>query len=82
MGLEARKPVFSLCKQQRCRPACASKQSDQYLCNCLLESIISRLASSKFSVFLLVSVAEETGLSLTLPETQKTGFVKSRPIYM
>ena len=37
----------------------------------LLESIISRLAAGHISIFLLVSVAEETGLSLALSETQK-----------
>ena len=31
------------------------------------------------SVFYLVLVAEETGLSLALSETQKTGFVAARP---
>ena len=46
----------------------------------LLESYISRLATSKISIFKLVSVAEETGLSLTLLETLKTGFVVTRPI--
>ena len=46
----------------------------------LLESIISKLATSKISIFKLVSVAEETGLSLALSETSKTGFVASRPI--
>ena len=40
-----------------------------------LESIISRLATSKISIFLLVSVAEQAGLNLTLLETPKTGFV-------
>ena len=30
--MDTRKPVFGLCKQQRCRPACASAQSDQQLC--------------------------------------------------
>ena len=45
----------------------------------LLESIISRLATSKILIFLLVSVAEETGLSLALSETLKTGFSASRP---
>ena len=44
----------------------------------LLESIISKLATSEISIFQLVSVAEETGLSLTFPETPKTGFVASR----
>ena len=34
-----------------------------------LERIISKLATSELSIFLLVSVAEETGLNLTLSET-------------
>ena len=36
---------------------------------CLLENIISRLAKSKISIFLLVAVAEKTGLKLALSET-------------
>ena len=47
----------------------------------LLESIISKLASSKISIFKLVSVAEETGLSLALSTNPKAGFLASRPIY-
>ena len=31
MGLNTRKPVFRICKEQRCGPACASAQSDQHL---------------------------------------------------
>ena len=27
-----RKPIFTLCEQQKCRSACASAQSDQHLC--------------------------------------------------
>ena len=46
----------------------------------LLESTISRLATREFSNFLLVSVAEQAGLSLDFSETQKTGFLASRPI--
>ena len=45
----------------------------------VLESI-SRLAMREISIFLLVSVAKETGLSLALMETPKTGFVALRPI--
>ena len=41
---------------------------------------MSRLATSKFSIFYIASVAEETGLSLSLSETPKTGFVATRPI--
>ena len=44
----------------------------------LLKSIISRLASSEISIFYVVSVAEETSLSVVLSETPKTGFVTSR----
>ena len=61
VGLDARKPVFGVCKQQRRRPAWASAQSDNHLCFKLIESIISKIASSEFSIFYLVSVAKETG---------------------
>ena len=47
----------------------------------LLESIISRLATSEISIFWLVTVAEETGLKLTLSDTPKTGFLVTRPIF-
>ena len=46
----------------------------------LMESIISRLASSEISTVWLVSVAERTGSSLALSETPKTGFLMVRPI--
>ena len=46
---------------------------------CILKSIISKLATSEFSVFWLVSVAEETGLTLALSETPKTDFLASWP---
>ena len=36
---------------------------------------------SKISNFYLVSVAEETGFSLALLETPKTGFLATRPNY-
>ena len=43
----------------------------------LLECIISKLATCKISIFWLVCVAEETGLSLILSETPKTGFCRN-----
>ena len=46
---------------------------------CFLENIISKLATNEISIFQLVSVVEETSLSLTLSETPKTCFVASRP---
>ena len=45
-----------------------------------LESIISKFATSEISIFYLVPVAEETGLSLVFSETAKTGFLMTRPI--
>ena len=39
-----------------------------------LESTIYDLATSEFSIFQLVSIAEETGLKLALSDTPKTGF--------
>ena len=44
-----------------------------------LESIISKLATSEISIFLLVSLAEETVLCLVFSETPKTGFLATRP---
>ena len=44
-----------------------------------LESINFKRAASKISIFLVVSVAEETGLNLALSENPKTGFVATRP---
>ena len=45
-----------------------SAQSDQRF-RYSLENIISILAMSKISIFLLVSVAEQAGLNITLSET-------------
>ena len=44
-----------------------------------LECVISKLVTSVITVFYLVSVVEETNLSLTISENPKTGFVMSRP---
>ena len=46
-----RKPVLAICEKQRCRSACASAQSDQHLCFCYLDSIISLVSTSKISRF-------------------------------
>ena len=82
MCLDARKPVFEVCEQQRCRPACASAQIDQRLCHFLfgkLESIMFKLATREISIFWLVSVAEQACLSLALSESLKTGLSRRGP---
>ena len=49
---------------------------------CLLkESIISKLASRGISIFWLIYIAEQTGLSLVFAELQMTGFVRSWPLF-
>ena len=76
-----RKPVHTICEQQRRRSAFASAQSDQRLCFRCLNSI-SLLALAEISSLYLVSVAEQAGLSLTWLETPKTGFLVTRLIYI
>ena len=46
----------------------------------LMESIICILATGEIAIFQLFSVAEETGLKLTLSKTPKTDVVALRPI--
>ena len=71
MGLDVSKPVFG--------GFANNTGSDQlaHMCSLIsvfvLESIICKLATGEISLLWLVSVAEETGLKLTLSETLKTG---------
>ena len=69
-----RKPVYTICEQQRLRSDSASTQSDQQFCGSLLCSIISIVAKPKVSSLSLVSVAEQTGLSLTWSHTIEDRF--------
>ena len=62
MGLDATKPVFGGLQATKAQAGLIST-----FVICLLERI-SKLATSQCSIFLLVSVAEETGLSLALSE--------------
>ena len=74
MGLNLRKSVSGICKQQRRRQLAQSRILISAFIICFLESIILKLATSKIS-------AQETGLSLAFSETLKTGFVPLRPNY-
>ena len=58
-----RKSDIAICEQQRCRAACASTQSDQYLC-CSLHSIISLLSLPTISSLYLASVSAQTESTL------------------
>ena len=61
------------------QPALRRRQISAFVIR-FLENIISKLSTSEISMFYLVSVAEETALSLALLETPKSGFVVLRPI--
>ena len=50
MGLDARKPVFKVCKQQRGRPDCAYAQTDHAFVIDFLERIISNLATGEILI--------------------------------
>ena len=58
-----------------------SAQSDQAFVVRCLDSIIPLLAIAEISRLLLVSVAEQAGLSLNWPQTPKTGFLVTRYIF-
>ena len=75
MGLNARKPVSGVCEQQWRRPC---RLISAFVIR-FLQSIIPKLPTGEISIFKLVSIAEETCLSLALAETVKTGFVVLRP---
>ena len=69
-----RKPVYAICEQQRFRSDCASTQSSQHCFVHRFDSIIPIVAKPKVSSFSLVSVAEQTGLSLTWSHTTEDRF--------
>ena len=71
------KTCFSHIVQQRCRSACVISTFVVHY----LDSIIPLVSISKISRLYLVSVAEHAGLSLTLLEALKTGFLMMRLIY-
>ena len=62
---------FTVCEQQRRRPV---RLISAFVIR-LLESIISKLDTSKISLFELVSVAEQAAFCMTWSETPKTGYL-------
>ena len=67
----------------RCQQTCLRGFEHQWPCLIstfvirFLENIISKLAAGEISIIMLVSAAEEIGLSVSLTETPKTVFVTS-----
>ena len=65
---------YAICKQQMRRSACESAQSDQHLCCSSLDSIIPLVSRSEILRFLLVSLAEQSGLTVTWSQTPEDTF--------
>ena len=85
MGLVARKPVFvggggGVANNNGAVQSALTRSLISTFVIRFSESIIFRLATSKISSFLEVSVAEGTGLNLDFSETAKTCFVVLRSI--
>ena len=80
MGLVARKPVWGFVNNKGADQPGHPRSLISASVIRLLESIISRLATSENSYFQLVSVADQAGLNLTFSEILKTVFLATRPI--
>ena len=70
-----RKPVYTICEQQRRRSPWASTQSDQHLCFCCLDSIIPLVSISEISSLCLAPVVAQAGLSLPWLQPPNMGFL-------
>ena len=68
MGIYSRKPDFVVCENQ---PALPRRLISAFVIH-FLESMITTLSTCKISIFLLVSVAEQSGLIPIRSETLKT----------
>ena len=70
-----RKPVSAICKQQGAdQPAHPGSLVSTFVVHCL-DSIISKLAKSKFPRLWLASVVEQASLHLAWSKPPKTGFL-------
>ena len=78
-----RPPVFSVCEQQKRRPACASAKSGQRLCYSVIGKYHIKTYYKRNFIILAGLRTEEPGLSLALSKIPacKTGFVVSKPNY-
>ena len=80
MGLVARKSVIGGLQTTKAQISRIPSLISAFVI-CLLGSIISQPTTSRLSIFLLVSEAEQDGLSLAIREIPKTGFLAMRPIF-
>ena len=73
LGLNARKTCLQGLQTTKA-------QTDPHLSFVIFESIISKLATGEISIFKLVSVAKETGLSLSLSDPPRHVLLHQGPV--
>ena len=80
MSLVMGKPVFALCEQKDADQAAHPRSLISIFVIRCLDSLTPLVSISEISSIYLASVAAQVGLSLTWPETPKTGFLVTRLI--
>ena len=82
MSLVMRKPDFSICENKDADQFRGNREADQRLCFRYTDSSIPLLPNCEFSSLQPFSVAVQPGLCRTWSETPKTGFLRTRLIYL
>ena len=77
-----RKPAFCICENKDADQLRGNREADQRLCFHYTDSTIPLLSKSKISSFLPSTVAGQLGLYRTWSKTPKTGFLRTRLIYI
>ena len=82
LSLVMRKPDFCICENKDADQLCGNREADQRLCFRYTDSSILLLHKSEISSLWSSSVAVQVGLCRTWSETPKTGFLRTRLIYL
>ena len=82
MSRVIRKPTICICENKDADQLRGNRAADQRLCFRYKDSTITLLSKSEISRLLLSSVVVQPGLCGTWSETPKTGFLRTRLIWM
>ena len=77
-----RKPAFCICEKKDLDQLRSNCAADQRLCFRYTDTTMPLVPKSKISSLKLFSVAVQPGMCRTWSETQKTGFLITRLIYL
>ena len=74
--------LFCICENKDADQLHGNREADRRLCFLYMDSAVSLVSKSEISSLSPLSVAIQPGLCRTWPESQKTGFLTTRLIYM